>query len=38
MSRYSSVSDDFYINLNLNTEMDLPQNRETVLHFFEQVQ
>ena len=38
MSRYSSVSDDFYVNLNLNTEMDLPQNRETVLHFFEQVQ
>ena len=38
MSRYSSFSDDFYINLNLNTEMDLPQNRETVLHFFEQVQ
>ena len=37
MSRYSSYSDDYYINMNLNTEMDLPQSRETVLHFFEQV-
>lgn len=38
MSRYSSFSDDFYVNMNLNTEMDLPSSRETVLHFFEQVQ
>ena len=38
MSRYGSYSDDHYINMNLNTEMDLPQNRETLLHFFEQVQ
>src|SRR5690606_10908393 len=38
MSRYGSYSDDYYVNMNLNTEMDLPQNRETVLHFFEQVQ
>lgn len=38
MSSYSTFSDDFYINLNLNTEMDLPSNRETVLHFFEQIQ
>jgi len=38
MSRYGSYSDDYYINMNLNTEMDLPQNRETVLHYFEQVQ
>lgn len=30
-------SDDFYINMNLATELDLPQNRESVLHFFEQV-
>lgn len=32
-----SLTDDFYINMNLNTEMDLPSGRETVLHFFEQV-
>jgi hypothetical protein len=38
MSSYSNLSDDFYINLNLNTEMDLPSTRETVLHFFEQLQ
>jgi len=38
MNRYASHCDDFYINLNLGTEMELPQNRETVLHFFEQIQ
>jgi hypothetical protein len=36
--KYNSVCDDWYCNLNLNTEMDLPQSRETVLHFFEQIQ
>lgn len=38
MNRYGSLCDDFYINLNLSTEMELPSNRETILHFFEQVQ
>jgi hypothetical protein len=38
MSPYSSVSDDFYINMNLATEMELPSSRETVLHFFERIQ
>ena len=38
MSRYSTFSDDFYINVNLNTEMELPSTRETLLHYFEQVQ
>src|SRR5262245_24959779 len=38
MSRYSSYSDDFYVNMHLNTEMDLPGGRETLLHYFEQVQ
>lgn len=38
MNRFGSACDDFYVNMNLSTEMDLPQNRETVLHFFEQVQ
>jgi hypothetical protein len=36
-SRYHSFCDDYYLNMNLNTEMELPQTRETVLHFFEQV-
>ena len=38
MSRYAAYADDYYVNLNLNTEMELPQTRETVLHFFEQLQ
>lgn len=38
MNRYSELCDDFYVNMNLSTEMDLPANRETVLHFFERVQ
>lgn len=38
MSSYADYSDDFYVNMNLSTEMDLPTNRETLLHFFEQVQ
>jgi hypothetical protein len=38
MTRFSSFSDDYYVNMHLNTEMDLPQSRETVLHFFEQIQ
>lgn len=38
MHRYSSLSDDFYINMNLSTEMELSCSRETVLHYFEQIQ
>ena len=38
MNQYSSLSDDFYVNLNLGTEMELPNNRETVLHYFERIQ
>lgn len=38
MTQYETLSDDFYINLNLNTEMELKSTRETVLHYFEQVQ
>jgi hypothetical protein len=38
MNRYSGLCDDFYINVNLSTEMELPTNRETILHFFERVQ
>lgn len=37
MAGYRSLSDDCYVNMNLNTEMDLPSSRETVLHFFEQI-
>lgn len=38
MTHFGSLCDDFYINMNLSTEMDLPTNRETVLHYFERVQ
>lgn len=38
MNRYSSLADDFYINMNLSTEMELSGQRETILHFFEQIQ
>jgi hypothetical protein len=37
MNRYTADADDFYINVNLNTEMELPTGRDTVLHFFEQM-
>ncbi len=38
MTKYASLADDFYVNLNLSTEMELPGQRETILHFFECVQ
>lgn len=38
MTDYSSLADDFYVNMNLNTEMALPAARETILGFFERVQ
>jgi hypothetical protein len=37
MNRYSCEADEFFVNVNLNTEMELPNNRDTVLHFFEQI-
>jgi hypothetical protein len=37
MNKYSAECDDFYVNVNLNTEMELPTSRDTVLHFFEQM-
>jgi len=38
MNRYSSLSDDFYVNMNLSTEMELPSGRESILQFFERLQ
>ena len=37
MNGYFNDADDFYVNMNLNTEMELPTNRDTVLHYFEQM-
>ncbi len=38
MHKYGALCDEFYANMHLSTEMDLPQNREAILHFFEQIQ
>jgi hypothetical protein len=37
MNGYISDADEFYVNVQLNTQMDLPTTRDTVLHFFEQM-
>ncbi|MAT15257.1 MAG: hypothetical protein CMJ46_08310 [Planctomyces sp.] len=38
MHPYSSLADDFYTNMILNTEMELPAGRDTILGFCERVQ
>ncbi len=38
MNQYASFCDDFYISMNLSTEMELPSGRESVLPYFEQMQ
>jgi hypothetical protein len=38
VAHYASLADDFYVNMNLATEMELPGQRETILQFFERVQ
>lgn len=35
---YSAFCEDFYVNMRLGSQMNLPHSRETVLHFFERVQ
>lgn len=35
---YTSFCDDFYVNMRLGSQMALPHQRETVLHFFERLQ
>jgi len=35
---FQGIADDFFININLQTVLPLPQARETVLHFCEAVQ
>ena len=38
MNSYCSLADDYYVNMNLCTEMELTGGRETILHYFEQMQ
>jgi len=37
MNPYSSLCDDFYVNMNLSTEMELENRRETILDYFERL-
>jgi hypothetical protein len=38
MNSYNSLADDYYVNAILGTEMELSGGRETILHYFEQMQ
>ena len=38
MTAYAALADDFYVNMNLATEMELPAQRDTILQYFERVQ
>src|ERR1700683_2318443 len=38
LNPYSSFCEDFYINLRLGSQLNLPHQRETLLHFFERIQ
>jgi hypothetical protein len=38
MNSYSSLCDDFGVYVYVNTRMELPNKRETVLHFFDSLQ
>lgn len=35
---FSSLCDDFYVDLYINTELELPKERDTILTFFERIQ
>jgi len=35
---YTTLCDDFYLDMYINTELDLPSERETILAFFERIQ
>src|SRR5215470_14024004 len=35
---FVAFCDDFYVNMRLGSQLPLPHTRETVMHFFEQVQ
>jgi len=38
LNSYNLLCDDFYLDMHINTELDLPRQRETILTFFERVQ
>lgn len=38
LNSYHSLCDDFYIDMYINTELELPGQRDTILTFFERIQ
>ncbi len=38
MNSYGSFCDDFFVDMYVNTELDLPTGRDTILSFFERIQ
>ena len=38
LNSYNSLCDDFYLDMYINTEIDLPSSRDTILAFFERIQ
>lgn len=38
MHNLKNIADEFHVNANLNTEIALPSERGTLLHYFEQIQ
>ena len=38
LNNYSSLCDDFYLDMYINTQMELPTGRDTILAFFERIQ
>ncbi len=37
LNSFSSLCDDFYLDMYINTELDLPTERDTILSFFERI-
>ena len=37
LNSFSSLCDDFYLDMYINTELDLPTGRDTILSFFERI-
>ena len=35
---YGTLCDDFYVNMRVNTELELPSDRDTILHFYDRLQ